>query len=229
LKPWKKQQWVIPPEQNGDFVAQMERVLEVYKRPYDPRRPVVCMDESPRQLIRETRLPLMAGRGVSARYDYEYERCGVCNVFMAVEPLAGQRTVRVTERKTKTNWAHFLKTIAGRYRRAETITLVMDNLNTHGPGALYETFAPSVAKGLWDRFEFIYTPKHGSWLNMAEIELNVLVKQCLDRRIDRLDEMRAEVQAWQKRRNNAHSRIDWQFTMGDARTKLKRLYPTLEP
>ncbi len=229
MKPWKKQQWVIPPEQNGDFVAQMERVLDVYKRPYDPRRPVVCMDESPRQLIRETRLPLVAGRGVAARYDYEYERCGVCNVFMAVEPLAGKRTVRITERKTKTNWAHFLETIAGQYRRAEKITLVMDNLNTHGPGALYETFAPSVAKALWNRFEFVYTPKHGSWLNMAEIELNVLIKQCLDRRIDNLDEMRAEVQAWQKRRNNANSRINWQFTTRDARTKLKRLYPTLEP
>ncbi len=228
MKPWKKQQWVIPPEQNGNFVAHMEHVLDVYKRPYDPRRPVVCMDESPRQLIRETRLPLAASRGVAARYDYEYTRCGVCNVFLAVEPLAGRRMVRITERKTKTDWAHFLEALAGHYQRADKITLVMDNLNTHTPGALYETLAPAAAKALWNRFEFVYTPKHGSWLNMAEIELNVLIKQCLNRRIDNLNEMHTEVAAWQHRRNNAHSRIDWQFTTDDARIKLKRLYPTLE-
>lgn len=227
MKPWKKVQWVIPPDQNGDFVAQMEHVLEVYKRPYDPEHPVVCMDESPRQLIRETRRPLPAGRGVAARYDYEYERCGVCNVFMAVEPLAGTRTVRITERKTRTEWARFLETIAEHYRQARTITLVMDNLNTHSPGSLYETFAPQAAKALWERFEFVYTPKHGSWLNMAEIELNVLIKQCLDRRIDTREEMQAEVAAWQRRRNNRNSSINWQFTMPDARIKLKRLYPTL--
>jgi hypothetical protein len=228
LKPWKREQWVIPPEHNGDFVARMEQVLDVYKRPYDPRRPVVCMDESPRQLIRETRLPLVPGRGTAARYDYEYERCGVCNVFLAVEPLAGKRIVKMTERKTKTDWASFLEDIAGQYRRAQKITLVMDNLNTHGPGALYETFTPPVAKALWDRFEFVYTPKHGSWLNMAEIELNVLIRQCLDRRIDNLGEMKSEVAAWQKRRNNANSTINWQFTTPDARIKLKRLYPTLD-
>jgi hypothetical protein len=226
LKPWRKQQWVIPPEHNGEFVAQMEQVLDVYKRPYDARRPVVCMDESPRQLIRETRLPVPAGRGRPARHDYEYERCGVCNVFMAVEPLAGKRLVRVTERKTKADWASFLEEIAGQYRQARRITLVMDNLNTHGPGSLYEMFAPAAAKALWDRFEFVYTPKHGSWLDMAEIELNVLIKQCLNRRIDNLEEMRAEVEAWQKRRDNMGSRINWQFTCDDARIKLKRLYPT---
>jgi len=185
------------------------------------------MDESPRQLIRETRLPLAASPGRVVRHDYEYERCGVCNVFMAVEPLAGRRTVRVTERKTKSDWASFLEKIAAQYRRAQKITLVMDNLNTHGPGALYETFAPEAAKALWDRFEFIYTPKHGSWLNMAEIELHVLIRQCLDRRIDNLQEMRAEVQAWQNEKNNAHSKIDWQFTCENARIKLKRLYPSL--
>ena len=205
----------------------MEQVLDVYKRSYDPRHPVVCMDESPRQLIRETRLPLAAGPGVPARHDYEYERCGVCNVFMAVEPLASKRTVQIRQRRAKTDWAHFLKDIARSYPDAEKITLVMDNLNTHGPGSLYETFEPEVAKALWDRFEFVYTPKHGSWLNMAEIELNVLIRQCLDRRIDKLDQIRAEVGAWQKRRNNAKARIDWQFTSPDARTKLKRLYPTL--
>ena len=206
----------------------MERVLDVYKRPYDPRRPVVCMDESPRQLIRETRMQLAPSRGRVARYDYEYERCGVCNVFMAVEPLAGRRTVRIAERRTKSDWASFLVEIAARYWDADKITLVMDNLNTHNPGALYETFAPAAAKALWDRFEFVYTSKHRSWLNMAEIELNVLIRQCLDRRIDNLAEMRTEVEAWQNERNNAHSRINWQFTCENSRIKLKRLYPTLD-
>lgn len=205
----------------------MEKVLDVYKRPYDPRHPLICMDETPRQLIRETRLPLALAPGKPARYDYEYERCGVCNVFLAVEPLAGQRLLQVTERKTKSDWAHFLKTLAGRYSDAEKITLVMDNLNTHEPGSLYETFAPAQAKALWDRFEFVYTPKHGSWLNMAEIELSVLTRQCLNRRIDTVQEMVDEVDAWQTQRNNTNARIDWQFTTDDARVKLKRLYPTL--
>jgi hypothetical protein len=228
LKPWKREQWVIPPEQNGEFVAQMERVLDVYKRPYDPRRPVVCMDESPRQLIRETRLALPVKPGVAARYDYEYERCGVCNVFMAVEPLAGRRVTRITPRKTSTDWASFLQEIAGQYGAAQKITLVMDNLNTHTGGSLYETFPPETAKALWDRFEFVYTPKHGSWLNMAEIELNVLIKQCLDRRIDTIAETQAEVAAWENRRNNIKATINWQFTCRDARIKLRRLYPTLD-
>lgn len=208
-------------------MARMEQVLDVYKRPYDPLRPVVCMDESPRQLIRETRLPSPARPGVVSRYDYEYERCGVCNVFMAVEPLAGKRIVEITKRRTKRDWALFLDEIARRYGRAERITLVMDNLNTHGPGSLYETFAPAVAKALWERFEFVYTPKHGSWLNIAEIEISVLTRQCLGRRIDTIDEVRAETRAWQGRRDSARSRIDWQFTSDDARIKLKRLYPTL--
>jgi hypothetical protein len=228
LKPWREEQWVIPPEQSGDFVAQMERVLDVYKRPYDPRRPVVCMDESPRQLIRETRVPVAARPGAVARHDYEYERCGVCNVFMAVEALAGRRVTRITARKARTDWAAFLQEIAVQYGAAEKITLVMDNLNTHTPGSLYETFPPATAKTLWDRFEFVYTPKHGSWLNMAEIELNVLIKQCLDRRIDTITEIEAEVQAWENRRNNRKATINWQFTCGDARIKLRRLYPTLD-
>lgn len=228
MKPWKKQQWVIPPTENGEFVARMEQVLDVYKRPYDPLRPVVCMDESPRQLIRETRLPLPPGPGVAVRYDYEYERCGVCNVFLAVEPLAGKRLVEITERRAKHDWALFIEQLAQRYAHAERITLVMDNLNTHGPGALYETFPPAAAKVLWERFEFVYTPKHGSWLNIAEIEIAVLNRQCLDRRIDTLQDVQAESRAWQNRRDNAHSRIDWQFTSDDARVKLKRLYPTLE-
>lgn len=228
MKPWKKQQWVIPPKENGEFVARMEQVLEIYKRPYDPLHPVVCMDESPRQLIRETRLPLPAEPGVVARYDYEYERCGVCNVFLAVEPLAGTRIVEITERRSKQDWAGFLGEIARRYPRAQKITLVMDNLNTHTPGSLYATFPPEAAKALWDRFNFVYTPKHGSWLNIAEIEINVLSRQCLDRRIDTLEEMRAETRAWEKQRDHAQSRIDWQFTTDDARIKLKRLYPTLD-
>ena len=219
---------MIPPGGSGEFVARMEQVLDIYKRPYDAQYPVVCMDESPRQLIRETRTPVPAGSGRVARHDYEYERCGVCSVFMAVEPLSGRRTVRVTQRRTRTDWAHFLNNIAQLWQRAEKITLVMDNLNTHGPGSLYDTFEPGTAKALWDRFEFVYTPKHGSWLNMAEIELNVLTRQCLDRRIDTIGEMRHEVAAWQERRNNANVTIDWQFTAANARTKLKRLYPTLQ-
>ena len=219
-------QWVIPPIQQGEFVAQMEQVLDAYKRPYDPLRPLVCMDESPRQLIRATRLPLIAQPGSLEREDYEYERCGVCNIFLAVEPLAGKRLVRVTDRKTRIDWAVFLEEIAGCYDYAEKITLVMDNLNTHSPGSLYEAFAPSKAKALWERFEFIYTPKHGSWLNMAEIELNVLIRQCLSRRMESTDLMRSEVNSWQARRNTMGAKIDWQFTTENARTKLKRLYPT---
>jgi len=219
---------VIPPAHNGEFVAHMEQVLDVYKRPYDPRRPLICMDETPRQLIRETRLPLPASPGQATRYDYEYERCGVCNVFLAVEPLAGKRAVQVTRRKTKSDWALFVEGIARLYPEAEKITLVMDNLNTHGPGSFYESFPPTTAKALWDRFEFIYTPKHGSWLNMAEVEINVLTRQCLNRRIDNLDEMQDQVDSWQTRRNNANAKIDWQFTSDNARIKLKRLYPTLQ-
>lgn len=206
----------------------MERVLDIYKRPYDPLRPVVCMDESPRQLIRETRLPLPSQPGVVERYDYEYERCGVCSIFMAVEPLHGKRIVQIKERRTKRDWALFLMDINRRYRRAEKITLVMDNLNTHAPGSLYETFSPVVAKALWDRFEFVYTPKHGSWLNVAEIELRVLIQQCLNRRIATLEEIRTATRAWEKQRDNARSRINWQFTTDDARIKLRRLYPTFQ-
>jgi hypothetical protein len=219
---------VIPPEQNGSFVANMEKVLDVYKRPFDPLHPVVCMDESPKQLIGETRRPIPASPGQPARYDYEYCRRGMCNIFLACEPLAGKRMVSITERKTKKDWAHFLEEIAGQHKHAKKITLVMDNLNTHEPGALYEAFPPEKAKALWDRFEFIYTPKHGSWLNMAEIELNVLTGQCLNRRIDDIAVVRREVRAWQKFRNNKEAKVNWQFTTKSARIKLSRLYPTLE-
>ena len=219
---------MIPPEHNGQFVAQMEKVLDTYKRPYDPKLPVVCMDESPKQLIRETRQQIDPAPGRPTRQDFEYERCGVCNIFMASEPLAGQRLVEVTERKTKVAWALFVEQIAQQYPEAEKITLVMDNLNTHQPGSLYEAFAPDKAKALWDRFEFVYTPKHGSWLNMAEIELNVVTRQCLRRRIDVIEVVRKEVAAWQTHRNNLDAKINWRFTTPDARIKLQRLYPTLQ-
>jgi len=186
------------------------------------------MDETPRQLIRETRMPMEAAPGRLERFDFEYARCGVCNVFMACEPLGGKRFAKVTERKTKKDWAVFLEDIAREYEEAEKITLVMDNLNTHKPGSLYEVFGPEEAKRIWDRFEFIFTPKHGSWLNMAEIELNVMIKQCLSRRIDTISEVTTEVAAWQSHRNNLSAKVNWQFTAQNARTKLKRLYPTLE-
>ena len=187
----------------------MEKVLEVYKRPYNKRFPVVCMDESPKQLIRETRLPVPMSPGMPARYDYEYERCGVCNIFMAGEPLAGKRMVRVTERRTKRDWARFVKEIAEQYPQAESITLVMDNLSTHKPGSLYESFSPEEAKRLWDRFDFVFTPKHGSWLNVAEIELNVLNGQCLNRRIDEIEIVRQEAQAWQEYRDSLEAKVNW--------------------
>ena len=202
--------------------------MDVYKYPYDPCYPVVCMDESPKQLIAETKVPISALPGQLAKYDYEYERRGVCNIFLASEPLAGKRMVTITERRTKRDWACFLDEIANRYKSAKKITLVMDNLNTHNPGSLYETFEPERAKALWDRFEFVYTPKHGSWLNMAEIELNVLISQCLNRRIDDIAVVRHEVLAWQRFRNNKIAKVNWQFTTEDARIKLSRLYPTLE-
>jgi len=206
----------------------MEGVLDVYKRPYDKDFPVVCMDKSPRQLIRETRAAIPGAAGRPERHDYEYERCGTCNIFLASEPLAGQRMVSLTERRKKPDWALFLKEIAQRYEQAEKITLVMDNLNTHGPGSLYATFPPTEAKTLWDRFEFVYTPKHGSWLNMAEIELNVLTGQCLKERIEDRHVMAAKVAQWESHRNNRHSTINWQFTVEKARIKLRRLYPTID-
>lgn len=206
----------------------MELVLDVYKTPYNANIPVVCMDESPKQLIKQTRLPIERKPGSDAKEDYEYERCGVANIFMANEPLSGKRFVKVTERKTKVDWAHFIKKIADvHYPNVEKIKLVMDNYGTHKPSALYEAFEPQEAKRIWDRFEFIYTPKHGSWLNMAEIELHVLMGQCLNRRIDNLETMAKEAKAWQESRNNKKAKISWQFTNEKARVKLKKLYPTI--
>ena len=209
-------------------MSSMERVLDVYKEAYDPLRPVVCMDESPKQLIKETRLPLKGKPGCDAKADYEYERCGVANIFMVNEPLRGKRYVKITQRKTKVDWAHLIKEIADvHYPHVEKIRLVMDNLNTHKPASLYETFLPEEAKRIWDRFEFIYTPKHGSWLNMAEIELHALNRQCLNRRSGDMETMEREVVAWQRSRNNKGAKVDWRFTNDKARIKLKKLYPTI--
>jgi hypothetical protein len=219
---------VIPPLENSDFVAHMELVLDVYKCPYNKRYPVVCMDESPKQLIKQTRIPIPRKPGQDAKEDYEYSRQGVVNIFMANEPLKGKRYIRIKSSKTKKDWAYFVRYIADQlYPRAEKIILIMDNLNTHKPSALYETFPPQEAKRIWDRFNFIYTPKHGSWLNMAEIELRVLMGQCLNRRIDKAATVRKEVKAWEQDRNNKKAKINWQFRTGDARIKLKRLYPTI--
>lgn len=206
----------------------MERVLDVYKRRYNGEYPVVCMDESPKQLIKESRPSTTVKPGKEVRRDYEYIRCGACNIFMANEPLKGNRFVEISARKTKKDWALFIRRISDEwYPKAKRITLVMDNLNTHGAGSFYETFEPVEAKRLWERFEFIYTPKHGSWLNMAEIELNVLNGQCLNRHLDTIEKVKSEVAAWQNHRNNKNNKIDWHFSTKDARIKLKKLYPSI--
>jgi transposase len=205
----------------------MENVLDVYKRPYSSDYPVVCMDESPKQLIGEIRITNRMKDGCKLM-DYEYSRKGVCNIFMANEPLSGKRLVKITKRKTKVDWAEFINDIAENYPKAKKITLIMDNLNTHKPSSLYEKYLPKKAKNIWDRFEFVFTPKHGSWLNMAEIELNVLNGQCLNRRIDNIETVISEVEAWQNHRNNKTAKINWRFTTKDSRIKLKRLYPTLD-
>jgi transposase len=184
------------------------------------------MDESPKQPIAETRTADKLKDGTKL-IDFEYTRKGVCNIFIANEPLAGKRSVKVTERKTKKDWAVFIKEIADNYNQAKKITLVMDNLNTHKASSFYEAFSPEKAKQLWDRFEFVFTPKHGSWLNMAEIGLNVLNGQCLNRRIDNINTIKEEVEAWKEHRNNGNSKINWRFTTDDSRIKLKRLYPSV--
>ena len=228
MKPWKVIGWVIPPKHNSHFVAAMVKVLDVYKRVYNRLFPIVCMDESPKQLIRETRRSIAMKSGQDRKEDFEYERCGVVNIFLASEPLYGKRYVEVTERKTKNDWARFIRDIADVwYKDAKKITLVMDNLATHTASAFYEVFEPKEAKRILDRFELVYTPKHGSWLNMAEIELNVLMNQCLNRKIDNITTIKKEVKAWQNHRNNKECKINWQFTNKDARVKLKKLYPTI--
>ena len=219
----------MPGAPSAEFVAAMEDVLEVYHRPYDVEHPVVCLDECSKQLIGEVREPLPPKPGHVAKQDSEYERKGTANVFMAVEPLAGQRTTRVTDRRTRVDWACFVQVLlVSVYPLAKKIVLVMDNLNTHGIASLYEAFAPAVARALAERLEIHYTPKHGSWLNMAETELSVLAGQCLDRRIDDRAWMAREVAAWQTARNARQARINWQFKTADARIKLKRLYPSFD-
>jgi len=207
----------------------MEDVLSVYTRPYDPRVPQVCLDETSTQLLRDVRDPLPLALAQSVRVDTEYARGGVVNCCMVCEPLAGRRWVTVTERRTKRDWAHQIKTLVDEhYPEAERIVLVQDNLNTHTPAALYEAFAPEEAKRLTDKIEWHFTPKHGSWLNMAEIELSALGRQCLDRRLPDAATVASEVAAWVARRNSASAAIDWRFTTDDARIKLKRLYPSLQ-
>ncbi len=207
----------------------MEDVLDVYTRPYDPRRPQVCLDETSRQLLAEVTPPLSIAPGKSARQDYEYVRGGVVNLFVACEPLRGWRHVTVSSRRTRTDWAHCIKDLVDvHYPEAETIVLVLDNLNIHSPASLYEAFPPAEAKRLADRLAIHYTPKHGSWLNMAEIEIGALAAQCLDRRLPDQATLTREVAAWEAARNAARTTLNWRFTTADARIKLAHLYPAIE-
>jgi hypothetical protein len=222
--------WVIAPEQNAAFVYHMEDVLEVYQRPADETTPLVYFDERPVQLIREVREPLPAQPGQAERYDYEYHREGTANLFMFFAPLAAWRHVKVTERRTKIDFAHCMRDLVDiHFPHATTIVVVRDQLNTHGPDALYEAFAAEEAQRILARLEFHYTPKHGSWLSMAEIELSVLSQQCLSRRIPDKCTLEREVGAWEAERNGTLATVDWRFTTADARIKLKRLYPSIHP
>lgn len=207
----------------------MEDILEVYQRPYDPLQPLVCMDEMSKPLIAETRVPLPMTQGQPEKYDYEYERKGVNNVFMVFEPLTGERHVSVTDHRTKVDWAKCIKDIVdSQYPEAAKITVVMDNLNTHKPSSLYQAFSPEEARRLLNKLEFHYTPKHGSWLNMAEIEFSVLSRQCLDCRIPDQATLKQKVTEWEQVRNGRAVKADWQFKTEDARIKLKRLYPSFD-
>ena len=220
--------WKIPPDHNASFVANMEDVLEVYSRPYDEDYPVVCMDESSVQLIGEVQKPIPAKPGHPNLQDDEYVRYGVASIFIEVEPLGGKREVKITDRRTRVDWACFIREmLEDRYPQAKKVILVMDNLNTHDIASLYTAFEPEVAKELANRLEIHYTPKHGSWLNIAEIELSVLKGQCLNRRIPKMEQLKSEVKAWNINRNNNQAKVDWQFTNDDARIRLKRLYPIL--
>jgi hypothetical protein len=227
LKPWLKKQWCIPAV-STEFVAAMEDVLEVYAEPYDPNRPKVNFDETSKQLIKETRQPLPAQPGQPQRFDDEYERNGTRNLFLFVEPQTGRRHVHVTEQRTKLDFAYEMQWLVDQgYPEATVIRVVLDNLNTHKPASLYEAFPPAEARRIARKLEFHYTPKHGSWLNMAEIELSVLQQQCLDRRIPDEETLKHEIAAWEKQRNAERATIDWRFSVTDAREKLKRLYPSL--
>jgi hypothetical protein len=223
----KIEYWVIPPKADAEFVAHMELVLDTHAQPYECRRPVLNMDEQPIQLLKETRVPIPATKGHPRRVDYEYERAGTASIFMFCEPLAGWRQVRVRERRTKVDWAlEMAQLLRGRYAEAERVILVCDNLNTHTIGAFYEAFDPAEARALVRRLEFRHTPKHGSWLNIAEVELSILTRECLRRRIPTPETLAAELAAYERRRNRAAEPIRWQFTNEKARVKLHRLYPS---
>jgi transposase len=229
LKPWLKEEWCIPPQANAEFVYHMEDVLDIYTQPTDPKRPLVCFDESPEQLVSETRQPLPITPGKPPRYDYEYRREGVANVFMFFAPLQNWRHVKITGRRTKADWAECMRELVDvHFPDADSITVVQDQLNTHRPSALYEVFAPAEAKRILDRLDFHWTPKHGSWLNMAEVELSVLNRQCLDRCIPDKATLAEETAAWAAKRNSAAATVNWRFTTADARIKLKRLYPSID-
>ena len=226
----KIEYWVIPPEADGEFVAHMEVVLDTYAQPYDRRHPVLCMDEQPVQLLKETRVPIPATKDHPRRVDYEYERAGTASVFLFCEPLAGWRRVTVRERRTKIDWAlEVAELLRGRYAAAEKVILVCDNLNTHTIGAFYEAFDPATARVLVRRLEFRHTPKHGSWLNIAESELSAMTRQCVQgRRFATINGLREETAAWHQQTNNKQRGVDWQFRIDDARTKLKSLYPKIK-
>jgi hypothetical protein len=224
------QYWVIPPAADAEFVAHMEDVLDVYSRPYDVHVPVLCMDEQPVQLVEEVKCPIAATKDHPRRVDYEYKRAGVANIFMFAEPLAGWRHVSVRDRKTKVDWAiEMADLLEGRYARCEKVIVVCDNLNTHTMGAFYETFAPQRARALVSRIEFHYTPKHGSWLNIAENELSSMTRQCIaGRRMGSTHKLRQETTAWHEDVNHTQRGVDWQMKINDARTKLKSVYPKIK-
>lgn len=229
MKPHLRKCWVIPPQQNAAFVACMEDVLDLYQQPHDPDRPLVCMDEQPVQLTKEILTPLPPEPGQPFRYDYQYERAGTTNNFMFVAPLLGWRKVNVRDTKTRGDWAHEIKELLEvDFPDVKCVRLVCDNLNTHDIASLYQTFDAETARRLARRLEIHYTPKHGSWLNIAESELSTLTRQCLARRIPDADFLRREVTAWYDDRNQQQKLVDWQFTTTDARTKLKRLYPQFQ-
>ena len=220
--------WCLPGPPSAEFVCAMEDVLDVYTRPYDPRRPTVCLDETSKQLVGEVQAPLPAMPGYPARYDHHYVRNGVANVFMMLEPLTGRCHVQVTQRRTSKEWAQAIKDLVDRYYpEADTLTVVMDNLSSHKKAALYDVFAPQEAKRIADKIDIHFTPKRGSWLNRAEIGLRVLTRQCLDRRIGSIQQLSKQVHAWLAQREKCPARVKWQFTTDDARIKLHRLYPAI--
>jgi len=225
----KIEYWVIPPEADAEFVANMEEVLETYEKPYDASHPVVCMDEQPVQLIEETRQPIPATKQHPKRVDYEYERAGTASIFMFNEPLAGWRQATARDQRTKTDWAQEVAALLdGRYADCDQITLVCDNLNTHTKGAFYEVYPPEKARAYVRRINFCYTPKHGSWLNVAENELSSLTRQCLKRRIASLMKLQTEIKAWYEDVNDTQRGVDWQMKIDDARCKLKTIYPKIK-